>query len=103
MNAQLESNKIKQTIIQSLDTVGRDVNMEDKDIDLGIVRKGLRDFENDLADIRAFEKHFAKAEAIIILHDNLQKERQDLSENAHYLGESYLYFQEKIKNVTTEF
>ena len=63
----------------------------------------LRDFENDLADIQAFEKHFAKAEAIIILHDNLQKERQDLSENAYYLGESYLYFQEKIKNVTTEF
>lgn len=76
LNAKLEADFIKKTMIDSL--------VEDSmNIDLGIYRHHLQEFENEYKDIEAFKnkKTQERAEKIIELHNHIMKAEADKREN----------------------
>ncbi|MBK9286016.1 MAG: ATP-binding protein [Sphingobacteriaceae bacterium] len=76
LNSKLEADFIKKTIIDS-------ISEDDLEIDLGIYKHHLIDFENEFKDIETFKnkKVKEKAEKIILYHNHILKAMADKREN----------------------
>ena len=96
LNAQLDSDKIKQTIINSL--IGEELNKNKNkfQIDLSTIRKDINEFEQDFNDISDFDKTKRKAEKVISLSVEYNQKEQEKILTAQNIGESLLFFQNKI-------
>jgi hypothetical protein len=103
LNAQLNSDKIKQTIIHSLIGEEQNENKTKYQIDLPTIRKDLSEFEQDFNDISDFDKTKIKAQKIILLANDFKKKEQEKIANAQNLGESLLFYQNEINIIKSEF
>lgn len=98
LNAKLDADFIKKTIIDSL--------MEETvPIDLGVYKHHLQEFENEYKDIETFKnkKVFEKAERIIENHNHILKSLHDKVENRILLDKAVVLAENKkpllVKNI----
>jgi len=103
LNAQLNSDKIKQTIIRSL--IGDELSETKQkfQIDLSTIRKDISEFEQDFNDISDFETTKIKAKKLISVADDFKKAQQERILTAKNLGESLIFFQNKLIETDKEF
>jgi len=103
LNAQLNSDKIKQTIIQSL--IGEEQNESKRkfQIDLMTIRKDLFEFEQDFNDISDYDNTKIKAKNVISIAEEYKKAEQKKIILSQYLGESYLFFQNEFIETEAEY
>lgn len=100
LNSKLEADFIKKTIIDS-------ISEDDLEIDLGIYKHHLTDFENEFKDIETFKnrKVKEKAEKIILYHNHILKALSDKRENLLLLDYTAALEERKLpaleKKITT--
>lgn len=104
LNAKLEADFIKKTMIDSL-------MEESMNIDLGIYRHHLQEFENEFKDIETYKnkKVQEKAEKIIAYHNHILKALSEKRENLIFLNQAVAQeekkkplLQKKIEKFTTD-
>ncbi|MFW5886221.1 MAG: ATP-binding protein [Bacteroidota bacterium] len=103
LSSSLKSSNIKETIIHSLID---EEQVDDKNkyfINLSGTRRDIEEFEFDYNDIADFDITKQKAKQLISLADKYTKLEQDKLITAQNLGESNLYFKDKLIETTTEF